>query len=136
MTETGKIQGAKCLIVALAFGFALSASATTYYLRHSEGGSSADAWTTGFDCWTDETPSSSWSASPSKSSSELGGNAPALISADDGFVVPVGNTVTLRVQTTPEWNGKFLQLGGVFIRNSSSDRAIARQLLSGHKHIR
>ena len=44
MTETGKIQGAKCLIVALAFGFALSASATTYYLRHSEGGSSADAW--------------------------------------------------------------------------------------------
>ena len=122
----------KALIATMAaFLWVASASATTYYLRHSEGGSSANAWTTGLDCWTDETPSSSWPASPSKSSSEIGGSAPASISAEDGFAVPVGNGVTLRVQTTAEWNGKDLQLGGVFIRNNSSDRAIARQMLRG-----
>ena len=122
----------KALIATMAaFFWIASASATTYYLRHSEGGGSANAWTTGLDCWTDETPSSSWPVAPSKSSSEIGGSAPASISAEDGFAVPVGNGVTLRVQTTAEWNGKYLQLGGVFIRNNSSDRAIARQMLRG-----
>ena len=125
-------EGIKALISAIiALSAIASASATTYYLRHSEGGKSANAWTTGLDCWTDETPNSNWPASPAKTSSGIGGSAPSLVSADDGFVVPVGNTVTLRLQTTPEWNGKHLQLGGVFIRDESSDRAIIRHMLRG-----
>ena len=127
-------SGVKALIsAAIAFILVAPAFATTYYLRQFEGGSSANAWTS-VDCWTDEVPSSSWPAAPSKSSSSIGGNQPPGFSADDGFVIPVGNGVALRVPTTAsgaEWNGKYLQVGGAYIKHSDGYCAIVRQLRRG-----
>lgn len=126
MNNPARISSAVAFSV-LSCSLAYTSVAETYYLNASEAGGNKSSWIT----------AQNWSTVRADSVADAeaaGGSHPEssdFPSSEDGFIVPADSTgYTLRTSDVSDWNGKFLQLGGVG-SDKSSHLAVIRHMRRG-----